>query len=427
MCQFVFTFTSALLFTGGKFTLYQPINLYRKFTASQIFTGHEMLTDHFALITTKEGIVVDLVEIADAGDEIESFTGLITPGFINTHCHVELSHLKGLINSGTGLVEFVQQVMGKKNGFNEEKLDAMQTAVLEMHNGGIQAVGDICNTTDTIPLKQKSKLHWHNFIEVSGFTDAAANSRLADIKKVYDKFYAHQLLKTTLSPHSPYSVSKTLFRELNNETDKQLITIHNQECDAENDLYQNKSGGFLDLYKNFKIDITAFEPTRKTSLQSWLPYFTNKQSIISVHNTFTSQADIDFFSQQLNADSLSAGPSIAQLFFCICANANKYIEQKLPPINLLLKNNCNIVIGTDSYASNWQLDILDEIKTIQQETSFTIPLTTILQWATINGAHALQMDDVLGSFEKNKKPGVVLMEGIENSNITNRSSSRRIL
>jgi cytosine/adenosine deaminase-related metal-dependent hydrolase len=427
MCQFVFTFTSCLLFTGGKFTLYQPINLYRKFTADQIFTGREILTSQCALITTSEGVVVDMVKIVDAGDDIETFTGLLTPGFINAHCHVELSHLKGFINSGTGLVEFVQQVMGKRNSFNEVKLNAMETAVLEMYNGGVQAVGDICNTTDTIVLKQKSKLHWHNFIEVSGFTDATAHNRLTDIKKVYDEFYAHQLLKTTLSPHSPYSVSKTLFRELNNETDKQLITIHNQECAAENDLYQNKSGGFLDLYKNLKIDITAFEPTRKTSLQSWLPYFNNKQPIILVHNTFLSQADIDFSKQQLNTDGHLTSPSIAQLYFCICANANKYIEQKLPPIDLLLKNNCNIVIGTDSYASNWQLDILDEIRTIQKEPSFTIPLTKILQWATINGARALQMDDVMGSFEKGKKPGVVLIVGINNSNITALSSSRRIL
>jgi aminodeoxyfutalosine deaminase len=414
------------LFTAGKFTLYQPFKLYRKFTANQIFTGHEILAGHFALITTKEGVVVDIVEIIDAGDDIETFTGLLTPGFINAHCHVELSHLKDLIDSGTGLIEFVQQVMSKRSSSDEAKLNAIQTAAEEMFDKGIQAVGDICNTSDSISIKQNNKLHWHNFIEVSGFTDAAANNRLADIKKVYGEFYSHQLLKTTLSPHSPYSVSKTLFRELNNETENQLITIHNQECVAENELYQNKSGGFLDLYKNFGIDITAFEPTGITSLQSWLPYFTNKQSIISVHNTFTTEADIDFCIQLLNTQGIH-GFSDVPFFFCLCVNANKYIEQKLPPIDLLLKNNCRIIIGTDSYASNWQLDILEEIKTIQQETSFTVPLSKILQWATINGARALQMDDVLGSFEKGKKPGVVLIEGIKNSNITAHSSSRRIL
>ncbi len=391
--------------------------MYRKFTANQIFTGYEILDGHFVLITTAEGAIVEIVNIRDAGDDVEAFNGLLTPGFINAHCHVELSHLKGFIKSRSGLVEFVQQVMGKRDASDELKLDKMQTSVQEMYDKGIAGVGDICNTTDTIAIKQKSKLHWHNFIEVSGFTDSGANKRLAVIKKVYNNFYDNGLLKTSLSPHAPYSVSKTLFSQLNNETANQLITIHNQECAAENDLYQNKSGSFLELYKNFGIDISSFEPTSKTSLKSWLPYFTNNQSIISVHNTFTSHADIDFCKKQLNT----------QLYFCLCVNANKYIEQKLPPIDLLVKNNCAIVIGTDSYASNWQLDILEEIKTIRQETSFTIPLSEILKWATINGAKALQMDNTLGSFEKDKKPGVVLIEGINNLTTTAHSSAKRIL
>jgi cytosine/adenosine deaminase-related metal-dependent hydrolase len=67
------------------------------------------------------------------------------------------------------------------------------------------------------------------------------------------------------------------------------------------------------------------------------------------------------------------------------------------------------VIGTDSYASNWSLSVLDELKTIQQHHP-EIPLEEMLGWATLNGARALQMDKHLGSFEKGKKPGVVLIK-----------------
>jgi cytosine/adenosine deaminase-related metal-dependent hydrolase len=400
--------------------------LYRKFSADHIFTGHKIFEGRFVLITTTDGVVVDIIDVKDAGDDVEHFSGLISPGFVNAHCHLELSHLKGVIPVGTGLVPFVQQVMAKGTHSDEAKLAAMQTAALEMYDNGIQAVGDICNTGDTITIKQQSNLRWHNFIEVSGFTDAAANKRLTDIKSVFDTFRSKKLLNTTLSPHAPYSVSKTLFGLLNNETANQLITIHNQECSAENDLYKSKSGGFLDLYENFSIDISSFEPTGKTSLQSWLPYFSSNQSIISVHNTFSKQADVDFCSQRLNSNKLQDA-YVGELFFCICINANKYIEQKIPPIDLLVKNNCAIVIGTDSYASNWQLDILAEIKTIQLQTFFKISLEEILQWATINGARALQMDDTLGSFEKNKKPGVVLIEGVTDFNTTPFSTAKRIL
>jgi imidazolonepropionase-like amidohydrolase len=85
-----------------------------------------------------------------------------------------------------------------------------------------------------------------------------------------------------------------------------------------------------------------------------------------------------------------------------------YIENALPPIEMLRKNNCKIVLGTDSLASNWSLNILDEIKTIRKNFP-EIPLAETLQWGTSNGAKALQMDDVLGSFERGKRPGVVLV------------------
>lgn len=98
-----------------------------------------------------------------------------------------------------------------------------------------------------------------------------------------------------------------------------------------------------------------------------------------------------------------------KLVYCLCVNANLYIENKLPPVEMLLNHNCHIVIGTDSYSSNWQLSIVKELKTIRDHFPALKP-ETILQWATLNGAKALQWDDELGSFEKGKKPGIVLLE-----------------
>jgi aminodeoxyfutalosine deaminase len=395
--------------------------LYRKFTADIIFTGYEILSGPSVLITDKSGFIIDIVDNENAGDGIEIFKGLLTPGFVNAHCHLELSHLKGIIREKTGLVDFVQQVMTNRAWPAELKINAMNNAEREMYKTGIVAVGDICNTTDSVPIKQKSKLLWHNFIEVSGFTEATAQKRLDDMKQVYSRFETmNEGHKTTFSPHAPYSVSKKLFQLLNDETPGRLITIHNQECAAENDLYQHKKGGFLALYKNFGIDITAFEPTGISSFQSWIPHFTKRQSIISVHNTFTCKEDVVF----AGSHPKNAGDSI---FYCICVNANKYIEQKVPPIDLLIKNHCNIIIGTDSYASNRQLNIMEEIKAIQQETNNAVSLTELLQWATINGAKALQMDHTIGSFEKRKKPGIVLIEGLDNLQTTPGSLARRIL
>jgi cytosine/adenosine deaminase-related metal-dependent hydrolase len=68
--------------------------MYQKFSATQLFTGTELLQDQLVLITTKDGTVEAIVGIEDAGDNIQSFDGILTPGFINAHCHLELSHMK---------------------------------------------------------------------------------------------------------------------------------------------------------------------------------------------------------------------------------------------------------------------------------------------------------------------------------------------
>ena len=84
-------------------------------------------------------------------------------------------------------------------------------------------------------------------------------------------------------------------------------------------------------------------------------------------------------------------------------------------------------MGTDSYASNHSLNMLDEIKKLQHESAFSISIAEILKWATINGAKALQMDGILGSFEKGKRPGIVLIDELTNEDISYKSAAKRII
>ena len=421
MCNFATNGYSFTEICGCEITFYQFTMLYRKIKGSKIFTGYHFAAADDVLIMQEDGTVEAIVHEKDAGAGIEDFDGIICPGFINAHCHIELSHLKNKIPEHSGLVNFVQEVMKHRNGSIEEKEKAMKLAEEELYESGTVAVGDICNTTDSIPLKKESKIYWHNFIEVSGFVDAAAQKRFDEAKLILDEFekltsdykafppFEGMKGGLTVVPHAPYSVSKSLFKIINHHSKNATISMHNQESEAEDELYFNKQGQFLNLYKNFSIDIESFAATAKSSLQSWLPYFTNNQKIISVHNTFSNLEDIAFAHQFYGNDNI---------FFCLCPNANLYIENKLPPVEMLMQQNCNIILGTDSYASNWSLNIFEEIKTIRNNFP-DISLETILQWATINGAKALQIDNVFGSFEKGKKPGVVLIGEEEAKGIFN--------
>ncbi len=105
------------------------------------------------------------------------------------------------------------------------------------------------------------------------------------------------------------------------------------------------------------------------------------------------------------------------MYWCFCPNANLYIEKRIPDLDLFLKQDDNITIGTDSLASNWSLSIVEELKTISNRFP-DIPLSSLIKWSTINGARLLGFDDLLGSFEKGKVPGVNLLEHVDLGNLS---------
>jgi cytosine/adenosine deaminase-related metal-dependent hydrolase len=119
-----------------------------------------------------------------------------------------------------------------------------------------------------------------------------------------------------------------------------------------------------------------------------------------VHNTFTDKNDI-----------LASNRYTGEIFWATCPNANLYIENRLPDYRNFLDTNACVTIGTDSLTSNWQLSVLEELKTIKKYQSY-IPTTSLLQWATINGAKALGLSSILGTLEIGKAPGILLLENL---------------
>jgi cytosine/adenosine deaminase-related metal-dependent hydrolase len=374
---------------------------YKKFRANQLFDGYKMLDDQQVLITTEEGVIENIVALSEAGDDVEQLSGILSPGFVNCHCHLELSHMKALIRKGGGLVDFVFDIVSQRHFPDEEILSAIEKAEDEMLANGIVAVGDICNNLLTLSQKTKGRMYYHNFIEASGFNPQLADQRFERSLGFFREFGKHYSLpveSNSIVPHAPYSVADELWDKITGFPGNHLMTIHNQETPAENELFLEGTGDFLRLYEKMGIDNSFFTPTAKSSLQSFLPKFIKNQSVILVHNVHTSEADLLF-----------AKESDKKLTWCLCPNANMYISGQLPAIDLFIKHNCEIVLGTDSLASNDQLSILEEIKTLRNHFP-GIAANQLLSWATINGAKALQMDNLLGSFEKGKRPGVILCD-----------------
>ena len=390
---------------------------YRKFKADYLFTSNSLLISDHVLITDINGKIENIVNKTEAGEDVEILNGILSPGFINAHCHLELSHLKNVIPEKTGLVDFVFKVVTGRHFSLDEIINSIENAEDEMLKSGIVAVGDICNNSLSILQKEKNRIRYYNFIETSGWNPNAAAIRFEKNKLYCDEFIQKNL-KTSLVPHAPYSVSQNLWGKITPYFTGKVISIHNQETMGEDDFFLNGTGSLVEMYKMMNIDNSFYKSENLRSLQTYFEKFSRAASVILVHNTFTKQEDVDYIFKTKSPHQL--------ISFCLCANANLYIEDTLPPVEMLLQNECNLVIGTDSLASNHQLNILEELKTISKNYP-NIKTETLLQWATMNGAKALQMDNELGSFEKGKQPGLVLIENIIDKKFTQNSVARRIL
>jgi cytosine/adenosine deaminase-related metal-dependent hydrolase len=358
------------------------------------------------LVLSEEGQVMDLLPEGSLHDDVKYLPhGWLCPGFINVHGHLELSHLKGQIEEGIGMTGFLLKVMYGRNADKEFALHCIQSAEEQMVGHGIVAAGDICNTADTLSCKSNSTLHWHNFIEVTGFVPATAKQRFDLGMDLLHRFKTHLPQQpVSIVPHAPYSVSPKLFELIQNHP-QAVVCMHNQESDAEEQFLTQKTGDLLRLYESIGIGIDFFRPENTSSLQYSAPMLPLASQVILVHNCHTQEQDIRYLHDTYERIQSSFS-------FCLCPNANLYIGNPLPNVAMLRQWNENICIGTDSLASNKQLSILAELQTLQAHFP-ELDLVTLLAWATSHGARALCINEQFGSFGKGMRPGVLWLENLD--------------
>lgn len=340
--------------------------------------------------------------------------GVIVPGFVNTHCHLELSWLRGKIERNRGLVPFIEDVIRLRRCEHGDTSEGMYKADREMFENGIVAVGDISNLIDSKPVKLKSAIKYHTFVETLGFDPNQAKTIFESACTLKNDFAP---LKASIAPHAPYSISKELLRYISREcgNSESLMSIHNQESEEENTLFRYKTGLFLDFYQGMNMDTDFFKAQARSSVQSIFSHLGKKQKILLVHNTYTSLKDI-YFTKRSGRD----------IFWCFCPNANLYIENRLPKVELFRQNDLVITLGTDSLASNDSLCILSELKTLHKHFP-TLRLDETIKWATLNGAKFLDMDEDFGSIEIGKKPGLNLISHVEGLMLTPESRIEKLV
>lgn len=365
--------------------------------ANAIFDGKKFLEPDCILVLDSKNETRDILPPnAIEASRIEKWQGWLCPGFVNAHCHLELSHMVAQVPRGTGLPAFGKQIISKRGAFKpEEAAEHMQEADRNMWSKGIVAVGDISNNAASFKTKAESKITYHTFIELLGLNPALANVVFEQGEALVAEAEEYDL-KASLSPHAPYSVSRELFLLVKNwcEIKQQPYTLHNQESEEELKFLKGEPGGFDELYRFLNVDLSFYKAPGKWGLDYLQDLLPRSLSLL-IHNTFASEQDLAMASE-LNA------------YLCFCPGANAYIEERLPDFELFKPHIKKLCIGTDSLASNDQLDVLKEANTVMQMGKFQTE--DILKMLSSQGAEALGLSQSHGQIAIGKNAGLNLVE-----------------
>lgn len=371
----------------------------KRFSSQFVITNAGPVLRRAVITVDDEGTIISVDDTGgDLREEpsVEFHNGIIIPGFVNCHCHLELSHMKGSLPPGSGLGNFIEHVRSARSTSHEDIATAAFSSDKLMHKSGISLCADICNSTDTFGIKKESRIKYINLLEVFGIDPARACKRMEEMA-LLAKAAEQEDLEYYITPHSAYSVSLTLFSLLKSVTGNNKVTsIHFMETPAEKELLASHSGALMDTYR--RSGLLRSEPQLAFGHSSVIVNeITASGNLILVHNTFADQ------------DTIAEVNSRKNLFWCLCPNSNLHIENTLPPVRLLKENGCRIVVGTDSLASNSRLSILEELKTLQLNFA-DLTLAELIRWGTLNGAIALGEEEKFGSIKPGKKPGLALIE-----------------
>ena len=392
----------------------------KRVTAEFVYTleSPQPIRNGYVEYDETDGTIISVGSCAE-GETVEP--GALVPGFVNAHCHVELSHLHKKFRKGTGMAGFIDQINELRDWAGREaKAQLVQEWMDKMWADGVSAMADISNDDSSFDVKGSHKMYTRTFLEVFGSEPHMCEGVMAEVTelgRVADKAG----IDASPTPHSCYTMSPQLLSaSAAAGLAKGYLSYHSQESQEEEDLLRSGSGA---MYENRRRSGMSTPPvTGESSLKYFLDRLADAkpapydEHILLVHNVCLTQDDIDAAKKVMN-----------NVYWAVCPLSNIFIHNALPPIPLMRRNGLAITLGTDSLSSNDDLDMVKEMYCLHANFP-EVPMSEILTWASMNGAAFLSKEDTLGSLSAGKKPGVVRISEIDGEGfVTSASKSIRLV
>ncbi|MBR6465434.1 MAG: amidohydrolase family protein, partial [Bacteroidales bacterium] len=313
----------------------------KKFAADYAFTldGSLKPMERPLVVTDDSGKILSVNQYSkDELSDAEYHKGILIPGMVNAHCHIELSHLKGVFRQATGMSGFINQINALRESVDEKgRAEAMKSEFANFSRQGVVAVSDISNCNESFPLKKeyRDKVYYRTFVELFGTEKEEAEGILEDGQSIADQATALGL-DASVTPHSCYTMSPKLLEiTAKRGLESGAISYHSQESQEEEDMIMKGSGALADNYRERGLSTPPVTGT--TALEYFIDRIAEKEKVKGrinlVHNVVISQRSID-----------RALDALGSPFFTICPLSNIFIHRQLPPIDLMRRNGLKICL-----------------------------------------------------------------------------------
>ncbi len=372
----------------------------KRFTAQYVYTlaGDPLQK---AFVEVEEDGTILRVGQCPADEEVDE--GIICPGFVNAHCHVELSYMKGLFRKGTGMAGFIDQINELRDTSSyEDKVEALKAAMDYMWDQGVVAMADISNCADSFRVKASHPMYTRTFLEVFGAVPADYLKVMDQVRSLQGLAHAFGL-DAAPTPHACYTMSPELISASSAAGLKDgFLSFHSEESEEEEEMMMYGRGPMWDNR------VAGGIPTPPVTGTSSLEYFLQRLRAAGLKEPVQGHVLLVHECCLTAQGAAAAKKALAHPFLAVCPLSNLFIHKTLPPIPVMRESGIPICVGTDSLSSNDSLDMMAELRCLQQAFP-EVSLQELLTWACLNGARFLGKEDVLGSIEPGKKPGLVRM------------------
>lgn len=333
--------------------------------------------------------------------------GALHPGFINAHCHLELSHMRGKLKPKTGFTKWAMALMAlRRETGSRETATGVRLGLSEMMETGTTCAGDVSTTGGAVALLAQSGMRSVIFHEVTGFDPAVAPQKLAELKNRVESAPRSALITNGVSPHAVFSVSPELMRAAARYAKKTRapLCVHMCETPDEALFTQRGKGPFAGLLET--LGIPAGQPPRLGPVNAAARADALDGALL-VHMNYPNHGDIATLARNK-----------AKVVYC--PNSNRWFGRKPDhPLMKLLARGIPVGLGTDSLASNTALDVRAEAREAMRIFP-ELSAERVFHMMTQGGAQALGIGGGLGSL----RPGAPFDAAVAEPRLGRRADPR---